>query len=355
MSDSTSQHEAAEIISQDGYHPWVHRVALLAPWVAMVTIIFGALTTTKDAGMAFRDWPTSDGQNMITYPWFNLFGDMFTNRDSLLKFLEHGHRLAGVLIGIVAIILAGVFLKYEKRRIVKSMGVGILLAVIIQGLLGGFRVELNRRGLATVHGSFAALVFSLMCIVGLITSRAWWRTASEGITRRSIRTALIAASITTVLLMMQYIAGGLLRHHGLALHSHIGLGVVGLIAGITTAVLCWQTREKGIQRTGLLLGVVVSMQFSLGLGAFVTKFGFIPVGYTAVMDSIDQVFFRTAHMVVGVLVIATATTLITKTAFRFYQLKPVSSSEQETRKTKIATSADQPVTFAAVELKGGLS
>lgn len=361
MSETISERNPETANNVGQYSRLVNSVVLLAPWVAMVTIIFGALTTTKNAGMAFRDWPTSDGQNMITYPWFSLFGDMMTNRDSLLKFLEHGHRLAGVLIGLVAIAVAGVVLAFEKRRSVKFMGVGILLAVIAQGLLGGFRVELNRRGLATVHGSFAALVFSLMCITGLVTSRSWWKSISPEIKSKSLKAAFVMAALTTVLLMGQYVAGGFLRHHGMLLHLHLTLGVLGLIAGIATAIVCYRTRETGIGRTGLLLGLVVVSQFCLGLGAFVTKYGLAAIGYTAVIDAIDQVIFRTAHMVVGVLVIATATTLLTKIGHRRRQLTALNTNNiASTTNLKSHThsnSADQPATVVvpAMELKGGLS
>src|SRR5262245_4864090 len=43
------------------YNPWVHRLAVLTACAALLPIVMGALVTTTDAGMAFRDWPTSDG------------------------------------------------------------------------------------------------------------------------------------------------------------------------------------------------------------------------------------------------------------------------------------------------------
>ncbi len=60
----------------------------------LLPISVGAVVTTVDAGMAFADWPTSDGHGMLAYPWLKSTGD---------KFLEHGHRLAGMLIGVMSL------------------------------------------------------------------------------------------------------------------------------------------------------------------------------------------------------------------------------------------------------------
>src|SRR5579871_3090818 len=113
---------------------WLHRLAVLTACVALVPVLMGALVTTKDAGMAFRDWPTSDGQNMFLYPWLKAAGD---------KFLEHGHRLAGILIGITSIALAAVAWNVERRQWVVWLVSGVLVAVIAQGILGGIRVRLD--------------------------------------------------------------------------------------------------------------------------------------------------------------------------------------------------------------------
>ena len=101
---------------------------MIAVLVSLVPVTMGALTTTLDAGMAFNDWPTSDGHNMLTYPWFRSYGD---------KFIEHGHRLGGMLIGFVTLILVGVTMKVETRRWVKVAVFAVLLAVIAQGIAGG--------------------------------------------------------------------------------------------------------------------------------------------------------------------------------------------------------------------------
>ena len=62
--------------------------------------------TTTHSGMAFRDWLTSDGHFMLIYPWFQATGE---------KFIEHGHRLLGATVGLLALGLVLVISRTETR------------------------------------------------------------------------------------------------------------------------------------------------------------------------------------------------------------------------------------------------
>jgi cytochrome c oxidase assembly protein subunit 15 len=303
------------------YRPWVHYVALLTPYVAMFTILMGALTTTKNAGMAFRDWPSSDGQNMITYPIFNLLGDITTNRESLDKFLEHSHRLAGILIGIVSIVLAGLCRMQEKRsNIYRYAGIIIMLCVIVQGLLGGFRVYLDARGLAMIHGLFAAFVFALMCGLALSTSKRWIALSPQDVAVPT-KAVYVMGMISVHVLALQYILGGLLRHKGILMYEHLGIGFIALIVVFATAIVALCSDSGWIRRGGLYLLLTILLQFALGWGAFITKYGLPSMGYVAEIDSIQQVIFRTAHMIGGVLLM-TASILLLMRIRRVKNLRP---------------------------------
>ena len=89
----------------------VHRVALVTAVVSLLPIALGSLVTTLGAGMAFLDWPSSDGHGMLAYPWWKSSGD---------KFVEHGHRLAGVLIGLCSVGLFVVAWIYSVERSVSA-------------------------------------------------------------------------------------------------------------------------------------------------------------------------------------------------------------------------------------------
>ena len=283
-------------MNREPYQPIVHRVAVLTVCAALLPIGVGALVTTTKSGMAFPDWPSSDGHNMFMYPWLDAAFD---------KFIEHGHRLAGILVGIVSIGLAVVTCRKDPRKAVRVMAVLVLLGVILQGVLGGIRVRMNSDVLAMIHGSFAALVFSLMAAVMLVTSRAWlnYQPEPDDLEARSLKPFAVGLVLA---IFGQYVLGGLLRHLGLMLHEHIGLAVIVFLFAIGTFVFTHLTRIAWLQRTAQCLIVLLVLQVALGVGTFVTKFGFAPTGYVAVFGSLWQVISATTHQVVGALLFMTS-------------------------------------------------
>jgi cytochrome c oxidase assembly protein subunit 15 len=271
--------------------------------IATITLIAGALVTSKNAGMAFRDWPTSDGQFMLTYPWL---ADFARDWD---KFLEHGHRLAGMLIGLWSIVLVVFFEKFEVRPTVRWLGRCVLLGVILQGLLGGFRVQLDARGLAMLHGAFAAVVLSLMGAAATMQSYHWPASiglAESGTNADRLSLGRISAFVVPALLAVQFLVGGMIRHQGRALHEHLGLGILAAIAIVANTVIAFRTKDRWIRSSATALLLVGLVQVSLGAASWITKFGLASFGYVAVADSIVQVTSRSAHTVVGVLLVMTS-------------------------------------------------
>jgi cytochrome c oxidase assembly protein subunit 15 len=252
---------------------------------------------------------------MVTYPWLR---DYARNWD---KFLEHGHRLAGMLIGIWSIALAVAAWRMDSRRWVKFLGLAILLGVICQGLLGGFRVQLNERGLAMLHGIFAAVVFSLMGIMVAATGRRW---NQPGPLPAGGSWGLLSLSILSTL-ALQYLLGSLIRHRGSGLHEHLGLGLLALLLIFANAIVAVRARVPWVRTSALLLLGAALGQVALGIGTWVAKYGFAHSGYVAVADSLEQVTFRTAHMVWGVITLMTAAVHACK-VFRAAALAPVPSA-----------------------------
>jgi cytochrome c oxidase assembly protein subunit 15 len=289
------------------HNPWVHRVAVLTCVVALLPLVMGALTTTIEAGMAFPDYPTSDGHNMFAYPWLN---DLY--RGALDKFCEHGHRLAGALIGIVSIGLVVVTWLGDRRRPVRWMAVAVLLTVIAQGLLGGARVLRVSDRLALVHGGFAAVVFCLMCVLAVATDRRWRAGRAEDRDEPPSPVLVALAATAPLVIAAQYVIGGHLRHLGAALYEHVFGAALVLIVAVAAAWFALRSPSGWVRRSGgLLLGTVL-LQIGLGAAAFVFRFGWAPVGYVARMNAPEQVVIRTAHAVVGMLLLATAVVLLTK-------------------------------------------
>lgn len=146
--------------------------ALGSGWV-FVLVALGALTTSLGAGMAFPDWPLSNGS---------------VNPDGWLteidKFAEHSHRLSGAVMGFITIILAVWLHLREERRWLRRLGWWALGIVIVQGLIGGKRVlldSLNVPGfdmtlgqmLRLPHGMLAQVYVCVLFAIVAGLSRAW--------------------------------------------------------------------------------------------------------------------------------------------------------------------------------------
>ena len=106
----------------------------------LVTIFFtvlllgwGGVVTSIEAGMAVPDWPTSfDSMDPInpTPGWYKI--------PAVLA--EHGHRVMGMIVGALTLLLAMWTLVADPRAWMKKLGVLALILVIVQGVLGGMRV-----------------------------------------------------------------------------------------------------------------------------------------------------------------------------------------------------------------------
>lgn len=282
------------------YRPLLFGLAVITAATALLPIVVGALVTSHKAGMAFADWPTSDGQGMFAYPWLKSAGD---------KFIEHGHRLAGILIGCISIVFATACFTLEPRRWVRWCGLGVLLAVITQGLLGGGRVLADARILAMFHGASAAVVFTFIASVALVLSRTWSQPPVLPLKTR-LGAFRIMAIITPAVLALQYLLGGLVRHLGTALYAHVGTAFVALACVIATVVLAHRTQCGWLRRPAWLLGFAAFAQVLLGLAGWVEKFGFAPWGYVAVERSPAQIAVLTSHTVVGMLLVMLSVNLL---------------------------------------------
>lgn len=276
----------------------VRSLATLTCVVALLPIGMGSLVTTMKAGMAFADWPSSDGQNMLLYPWFSDF------RSNPEKFVEHGHRLAGMLIGFVALVLAVAGWRTGPGW-VRRFTTGILLAVIAQGMLGGARVLLDAQVMAMTHSLTGALFFSGCVLFRTLLIKNWslWIRQPES---RFGTVAFAASACFPVVVLMQYALGGALRHLHMLRTEHALGAVVVLLMGSLTAARLLTSGHHLLRICGLLIASSLSLQLLLGLGAMMTRFGYADIGYVAVVGSLEQAIVCSLHTVVGMFLFASA-------------------------------------------------
>ncbi|QOV91315.1 COX15/CtaA family protein [Humisphaera borealis] len=225
-------------MNHPSYNRSLHRIAIATALATFPLIFMGGLVTTKGAGMSVPDWPNSYGYNMFLFPpnqWVGgilyehthrLMGTVVGFLSIVLALFAFGPartlasrrrlRIATVITSIAAFVLllilvvikgaraphvADVFTRVshafvvalgaalvlgvaslarhrEPRRWLRWVCVGVLAAVIFQGVLGGLRVVLVELDLAVIHGCFAQAFFCFVAFVILATSRLWDRLAN---------------------------------------------------------------------------------------------------------------------------------------------------------------------------------
>ena len=248
---------------------------------------------------------------MPLYPWLSSAGD---------KFVEHGHRLLGMLAGILSIVLVAVTWRTEQRTWVRKFSLVILAGVILQGVLGGMRIVLDERTLALVHGCTGPLFFSL-CVAMVVFTSNWWKNRSLREIKESTRPAMRLAVLCAMLAYLQLVVGAVVRHSPhitsqiaatlfqIAVYFHMLLALL-LVGHIL--LLAWRcVRQKSQELGGVLLAVLIGVQILLGLATWVIKYG-VPQWAVAIVGELSFVHREadllqnaiiTSHVAVGSLIL----------------------------------------------------
>jgi cytochrome c oxidase assembly protein subunit 15 len=129
---------------------------------------------------------------------------------------EHTHRLMGALVGMLSIGLTAVAWGTDGRRWVRWTAIGVLLAVCVQGTIGGLRVVLSEKDLAIVHGCAAQIFFCFIASFCVLSSR-FWAEEREGADGSGARRVMIAALVATAIILGQLVVGAIMRHSGAGL------------------------------------------------------------------------------------------------------------------------------------------
>ncbi len=191
-------------------HHWLDRFAWITAGSTLLLVGLGGLVTSKGAGMAVPDWPTTYGYNMFLFPVTLWKGGVF---------YEHTHRLFASFVGLLTTLLAVGLWMRDSRRWLRWLGVAAFVAVVVQGVLGGLRVTLFKDELGIVHATLGQLFFVLLSLIALFASGRGARLASALRQYPISRALRWMAGATTVLILVQLILGATMRH------QHAGLAV----------------------------------------------------------------------------------------------------------------------------------
>lgn len=349
---------------------WLHIWAIATVLVTLVLLVLGQFVTSFRAGMADPVWPTE--------PWY-LANNYKLDLGYLI---EHTHRIAGFAVGgfvsilalglwftepralarwtglLLLVVLLGAFGQFHRELIaqrdpavavrlpngplavmgisllgvlalltggwnrrgsgLRLLGIVALIAVMIQGLLGGFRVRLDALfgpELAPIHGIFAQIVFCLLVSLAALT-----RPTSTLEIADDLRHHLSRLSVgLTVVLFVQLIWGAMVRHAPNALNQRLHLLTaflaVVMAVRLIRAILHYARPNLGFA-TKLLAGLL-SVQVVLGVEAWMGKFGEearsgkSASAFLAEAEPVTakQATLRSAHTLIGTGILATAAVL----------------------------------------------
>ncbi|MFP4165590.1 MAG: COX15/CtaA family protein [Opitutales bacterium] len=200
------------------YKPGLFAFCVFAFFWITLLLFAGGFTTSIQAGMAFLDWPLSNG-SLNPEGWLN-------EPD---KMAEHSHRLLGTKIGLLCIGLFVWTWLREERAWVRMLARLLLLVVILQGVLGGARVRFDQlnlltennflaQGFAVTHACGAQVVVGLLVALSLACSRRWIEGNggfAEPVPNNLRRWGILAC----ILLFLQILVGAVMRH------THAGLAI----------------------------------------------------------------------------------------------------------------------------------
>jgi len=303
--------------------PWPHRFAVLLAWAVFPLIWVGGLVTTYDAGMSVPDWPNTYGYNLLLYPWTTWVSGPWD------LFIEHGHRLLGVLVGILTIALVVAVFRRDQRRWMRYFSLGVLAGVILQGCLGGVRVLLDERTLAMVHGC-AGPAFFAVCVIACGVTARWWREPAVIRCGKSARNLRIFAWGTLGLAYMQLILGAFLRHipttaspgwFRLVVFAHLILAALVTVSVFLLAWVVWRGRPGHVllRRPVGFLCALLLIQLLLGGVTWLVIYHWpnliVDWDVTAAFKTIEakgslQSLVVTAHAANGSLVLAASVVLV---------------------------------------------
>lgn len=341
---------------------WLHVLSIATVAVAAVLLGLGEMVTTLRAGMVDPDWPTRpwhlalESRERWTAGYLvehthRIFGYLVGAMVSVLALGAWAYEprkalrwamlvalvalLAGygdfhrqmmaqlnapvvhlpvrstlATLGPLAVALILGLLAVGRRRPgsgIRVLTLLALVAVMLQGLLGGLRVRLNDligTDLATIHGTFATLVLSFLIAIPVLTARPPRETAAAGARRKLAwqTTALV------VFALVQIGWGALVRHmpDKLAARMHLlfAFVVVGFATLVIKQALADPVTKRRLKWPARILMALITLQIVFGVEAWMGKFMTgVPVEVQQV-PPVGQAVLRTAHAHVGAWILA---------------------------------------------------
>ncbi len=290
------------------YFAWLHRLAVAGLVITIaLTCGIGGTITSAEVGMAYPTWPDINGGSL-----FNIFYGKLADTFGLGSVVEHTHRQAASLTGLLILLLclSSWFTRGVPKRL-RLLATASLVIVIGQGLLGAGRVLENDYLVAILHALGAQLVVVFLVVLCKCTAKDWNRPLISFPKHRVIRLRLWT-SVSLVLLFLNLFTAASLRHKQGAFEGHLTLAmttalVVLFLIQQTLTQFRAQARMTKLARS---LAHVLGTQLALGCAAWAFLLGPLVGNFS---NEETRFFFQsliaTGHLLCGVLVMAYVTAL----------------------------------------------
>lgn len=293
---------------------WTGLLAWVTAITMMLMIIAGGIVTGLEAGLAVEGWIVAEGHFLVLFP-------ITLMQRNVETFAEHAHRLWGLLVGLTTIVLAVHLWLVDRRKWPRWLAAAIVLAVIVQGTLGGTRVTEQSVALGIVHGVFAQVVLAALVVLTMGCTTMWRNAPQDPGLTGAGGTDRTLGLVLLLVILVQITLGTLFRHlqpqadvkHGVLIGLLHGHSFVGSLLVLITALFCgvraWglYPDQPGITRAGRALVSALLLQVALGIGAFIV----VPKGARdpETVITVAEVALTTAHQATGALLLATAAAL----------------------------------------------
>ncbi|MCH2100335.1 MAG: COX15/CtaA family protein [Planctomycetes bacterium] len=292
----------SQINASRALHLWA--ITTLAMTIVL-TVGLGGVVTSTETGMAYPTWPNINAQGLFNFFYGSLAEDYGTG-----SALEHTHRQAGALVGMLAI--GCLIVALCRRKELVRMSALVLALITTQGALGAFRVLGNTQSGAIIHAVGAQVVIVALVVLVKRSNPQWTGFAPSANSHSPEGRLRFWADFGLVLLFFNLLAAASLRHKAGAFSGHL---VLALTASFVLFVASFRAMHDFHDRKRLIRaarGVNHTIGLQLGLGLATWAFLFGPLAEQLADERtrfLVQTGLASSHLVLGVVLMAAATNL----------------------------------------------